>query len=241
LKQESLADPHCHTTASDGMVSPAELVDGALGAGLSLIAVTDHDTMANAREVQRRGEEAGLGVVAGQEVTTRWPAQTHVLGWFLETPVRSGMTLQDTVEAIHAQGGLAVIPHPFMPTYFASCQPAMLARLIETHSVDGIELMHTAPTGALRRAALERFYELNSERLGAQLGSSDSHYGGFDLGSVVTAYPGAGAEDFRRAVVARRTVPRRGRAIGPPVAMRMRQQLRSLVQLPLRRLSGRQR
>ena len=55
-----LADPHCHTLASDGMVTPAELVDGAVRAGLNLIAITDHDTMANAREVRDRGEAAGV-------------------------------------------------------------------------------------------------------------------------------------------------------------------------------------
>src|SRR4029077_2491363 len=113
----SLADPHCHTTASDGMVEPAELVAAARAAGLALIAVCDHDTMAKAAEVRARGEEAGLAVVSGEEITTRWPAQTHVVGWFLERPVRGGMSLEDTVAAIRDQGGLAVIPHPFMPTY----------------------------------------------------------------------------------------------------------------------------
>jgi len=42
-----LADPHCHTVASDGMVTPAELVEAAVKADVDLIAVTDHDTMAS--------------------------------------------------------------------------------------------------------------------------------------------------------------------------------------------------
>src|SRR5579862_5946884 len=130
-----VADPHCHTTASDGMVSPAELVAAARAAGLDLIAITDHDTMANAAEVRARGEEVGLQVVTGMEVTTAWPAQTHVLGWFLDAPVPSGLPLADTVAAIHGRGGLAVIPHPFMPTYFASCQPGMLRALLERERV----------------------------------------------------------------------------------------------------------
>ena len=125
-----IADPHCHTLASDGMVTPEELVDAAVGAGLDLIAITDHDTMAAATEVVERGEAAGLAVVAGQEVTTGWPAQTHILGWFLEKPIARSMSVQDTVKAIRDQGGLVIIPHPFMPTYFASCQPAMLLSLI---------------------------------------------------------------------------------------------------------------
>src|SRR5207249_626869 len=91
-------DPHCHTDASDGMVTPAELVAAAVKAGLDLIAVTDHDTMASVKEAQARGEAVGLTVVAGQEVTTRWPAQTHVMGWFLKEPVERGKSLEGTVD-----------------------------------------------------------------------------------------------------------------------------------------------
>jgi predicted metal-dependent phosphoesterase TrpH len=233
-----LADPHCHTTASDGMVGPAQLVADAVNRGLDLIAITDHDTMASAEEVFARGEEAGLAVVRGQEVTTRWPAQTHVLGWFLERPVRGGMSLRDTVAAIHDQGALAVIPHPFMPTYFASCQPGMLARLIESERLDGIELAHTAPMTGARRRALEAFYAAHEQRLGAALGASDSHYGRHDLGVVVSEFPGHSADDFRAAVVGRLTRPAvRGRRQVPP-ALVARQQWRSLVRLPLRRLAG---
>jgi predicted metal-dependent phosphoesterase TrpH len=233
-----LADPHCHTTASDGMVDPAELVAGALAAGLDMIAITDHDTMANAEEVFQRGTEAGLAVVKGQEVTTRWPAQTHVLGWFLEQPVPSGMTLLDTVSAIQEQGALAVIPHPFMPTYFASCQPGMLARLIEVRPVDGLEVLHTAPSTPGRRRRLEAFYEANIERLGAALGGSDSHFGRHDLGVVVSEFPGRTAEDFRSAVKERRTRPRALGRRHVPAGLLARQQWRSLVRLPLARVTG---
>jgi predicted metal-dependent phosphoesterase TrpH len=235
-----IADPHCHTLASDGMVSPAELVAGAKAARLDLIAITDHDTMENAFEVRDRGQEAGLAVVTGMEVTTAWPAQTHVLGWFLERPVPSGRPLADTVAAIHEQGGLAIIPHPFMPTYFASCQPGMLLRLLERDSVDGIELVHTAPTGASRRARLQRFYAEHRERLGAAVGGSDSHFGAQDLGLAVTEFPGTTAADFRAALLARTTVARRtAKSRRIPPELLVRQQWRSLVELPMRRLTRR--
>ena len=201
-----IADPHCHTTASDGMVSPAELVTAAVAAGLNLIAVTDHDTMRSVDEVKQRGEAAGLQVVAGQEVTTAWPAQTHMLGWFLEKPVRSGMSLADTVAAIHDQGGLAIVPHPFMPIYFGSIQPAMLRRLLEVQALDGIEVVFTVPIGGWRRRVLAEFVVEHAERLGAHVGGSDSHFGGHDIGRVVTAFDG----DFKQALVERRTRPRLG-------------------------------
>src|SRR4029077_6801478 len=117
------ADPHCHTLSSDGMVTPAQLVEAARSAKLELIAVTDHDTMESVKDTQARGEQAGVIVVAGQEVTTRAPAQTHILAWFLARAIKRGMSIEDTVDAIHAQGGLVIVPHPFMPVYFGSIQP----------------------------------------------------------------------------------------------------------------------
>jgi hypothetical protein len=231
----ALADPHCHTTASDGMVSPAELVDAAVKAHVDLIAVTDHDTMASVKEVQERGEAAGLIVVAGQEVTTKGPAMTHVMGWFLEKPIKRGMSLEDSVAAIHDQNGLAIIPHPFMPVYFGSIQPNMLRRLLEHHHVDGIEMMFTVPTGPWRRRQLDAFYARNKERLGAAVGGSDCHFGARGMGRVLTAYEG----DFRTAVKLRTTRPQAGPTkFHLPLGLALRQQWVALVDLPLRRRRG---
>ena len=229
-----IGDPHCHTTASDGMVSPAELVSAAVAAGLNLIAVTDHDTMRSVAEVKERGEAAGLTVIPGQEVTTAWPAQTHMLAWFLDKPVRTGMSVVDTVKAIHDQGGLAIVPHPFMPVYFGSIQPSMLRRLLEVQQVDGIEVMFTVPIGAWRRRVLDEFVAKNAERLGAHVGGSDSHFGSHDIARVVTGYEG----DFRSAVVERRTRPRLGLRRAVPAGIAIRQQWRALVEVPIKRLRG---
>ena len=218
------------------MVSPEQLVDAAVKAHIDLIAVTDHDTMSLVKEVQQRGEGAGLTVVAGQEITTAWPAQTHILGWFLDEPVRRGMSLEDTVAAIHDEGGLAIVPHPFMPVYFASIQPSMLRRLLERHHVDGIEMMFTVPIGRRRRRMLDEFYARNHERLGAAIGGSDCHFGAHDIGRVLTVFEG----DFQTAVRLRSTAPKVGRASGRvPFALAARQQWRALVDLPIRRLTGR--
>ena len=224
------ADPHCHTIASDGMVTAKELVEAAVAAGLDLVAITDHDTMA----AVDAAEHPGLTVVRGEEITTAWPAQAHILGWFLEKPVRRGMSVEDTVSAIHDQGGLAIVPHPFMPTYFGSIQPAALSRLIEKHPMDGIEIMSTVPMGDGRRKLLADFYAQHGDRLGAAVGSSDCHFGAYDIASIVTTYEG----DFRTAIERRTTKPVRQRAARVPAHVALRQQWRSLVELPLRRLRG---
>ena len=217
------------------MVSPAQLVDAAVEAHVDLIALTDHDTMDAVRETRARGEEKGIAVVPGQEITTRWPAQTHILGWFLERPIRRGMSLEDTVEAIHNQGGLAIVPHPFMPVFFGSIQPGMLRRLIDKHAVDGIEMVFTVPIGARRRRLLDEFYAANWARLGAAIGGSDCHFGAHDMASAITEYEG----DFKTAVHNGATRPKRVRSAGPaPAGVLVRQQWRALVELPIRRLRG---
>lgn len=230
-----IADPHCHTLSSDGMVTPAQLVQAAVNAKLNLIAVTDHDTMSSVKETQARGRSAGIEVVAGQEITTKWPAQTHILGWFLEHPIKRGMSLEDTVAAIHDQGGLVIVPHPFMPVYFASIQPDMLRRLIDKRPVDGIEMVFTVPIGARRKKMLDAFYASNRERLGAAVGGSDCHFGAHDIACAVTRYEG----DFRTAIAKKSTVPERIRRAGrPPAPLFALQQWRALVELPVRRLVG---
>jgi PHP domain len=214
------------------MVTPAELVDAAVKAGVDLIAVTDHDTMASVKETQSRGEAAGLTVVAGQEVTTAWPAQTHIVGWFLEKPIKRGMSLEETVAAIHAQGGLVMVPHPFMPVYFGSIQPGMLRRLIEKQSVDAMEMLSTVPIGAMRRKVLHEFWEANRERLGAPIGASDCHFGPADMARAMTEFDG----DFRTAVMERRTKPVAGVRHRVPTGIALRQQWRALIELPIERM-----
>jgi predicted metal-dependent phosphoesterase TrpH len=77
-------DLHCHSTASDGLLVPAEVVRTAAEAGLSAIALTDHDTTAGLREAQRVGESLGVRVVGGCEfsVAVEW-GEMHLLGYFI--------------------------------------------------------------------------------------------------------------------------------------------------------------
>ena len=63
-------DLHCHTRASDGSLTPAELVRYAARTGVRCIAVTDHDHMAGVAEAQTEGKACGVAVVPGIEVST---------------------------------------------------------------------------------------------------------------------------------------------------------------------------
>jgi len=78
-------DLHTHTTASDGRCTPAELVARASAAGVTVLSVTDHDTVAACEAVAAACAGAGIEFVPGIEITAvRSEADVHVLGYFLD-------------------------------------------------------------------------------------------------------------------------------------------------------------
>lgn len=80
-----MIDLHLHTTASDGRCTPRELVARAVDAGLSVLAVADHDTMAAVDEVQALARERGMETIPGIEITAVEAGRdVHVLGYFLD-------------------------------------------------------------------------------------------------------------------------------------------------------------
>ena len=88
----STIDLHTHTTRSDGVVAPAELVRQAADAGVRLLALTDHDTLAGYREViAADAVPTGVTLVPGVEINaivTRdlglWEGELHVLGFGMD-------------------------------------------------------------------------------------------------------------------------------------------------------------
>ena len=78
-------DLHLHTTASDGLFEPAQLVERAWRAGIRTMAVTDHDTVAAIAEVERAAAAIGIGFVSGIEITAVCQGRdVHVLGYFID-------------------------------------------------------------------------------------------------------------------------------------------------------------
>jgi len=79
-----LIDLHIHSTASDGSLSPTEVVRLAKERGLKAIALTDHDTVDGVAEAVAAGKRVGLEVVPGIEISARFPDGTmHILGYFV--------------------------------------------------------------------------------------------------------------------------------------------------------------
>ena len=81
-------DLHCHSTASDGTLTPAELVTAGRAAGLDVMAITDHDTTGGWAEAARARPD-GLRLVRGAELSCRWygaqrPIALHLLAYLFD-------------------------------------------------------------------------------------------------------------------------------------------------------------
>ncbi|MBW3622062.1 MAG: PHP domain-containing protein [Armatimonadetes bacterium] len=74
-------DLHAHTTASDGTLTPTELVQRAHETGLDALAVTDHDTLAGLEEARQAGESFGVEVIDGIELAVEHAGRFHLLGY----------------------------------------------------------------------------------------------------------------------------------------------------------------
>ena len=74
-------DLHTHSTYSDGVLTPAELVRRAAARGVHMLALTDHDETGGIAEAQLAAAEAGIGLVPGVEISATWNDLTlHILG-----------------------------------------------------------------------------------------------------------------------------------------------------------------
>lgn len=85
-----MIDLHLHTTASDGRLSPAQLLARATAAGLTVISITDHDTVAAIAEVTHLASAIGVRVIPGIEITAVDDGRdVHMLGYFFDPGSRT--------------------------------------------------------------------------------------------------------------------------------------------------------
>ena len=78
-------DLHVHSTASDGTLTPAELVAEAKKADLSAFALTDHDTVAGIAEAKKEANNYDIELIPGVELSTEYKEkEVHMVGLFLD-------------------------------------------------------------------------------------------------------------------------------------------------------------
>lgn len=108
---------HSHTHYSrgtkilyDGIEKPETMVRRAKQMGLGALAVTDHNTTLAWKEARIAGKKHDILILPGEEVTS---AHGHTLALGIEETIRPGLSVFETVDLIHAQGGIAIAVHPF--------------------------------------------------------------------------------------------------------------------------------
>jgi predicted metal-dependent phosphoesterase TrpH len=198
------ADLHIHTLASDGTAGIEAILDHVeRETDLDVIAITDHERVdaALAAQTIARDRGARAEVVVGEEVTT---LGGHLLGLYLDRPIRPYRSLRSTILAVHEAGGLAIPAHPLVP-YPLCAQGWMLRRLLDDPDPaahpDGLETFNPTSLGKPWHRRVVRFADVHGL---ARLGNSDAH--ALDaIGSGWTTFPGRDAGDLRRAIETRAT------------------------------------
>jgi len=186
-----ILDLHCHTSWSfDCSMDPAKVARLARARGLDGIAITDHNEIGGALEV-RRAAAGDLLVIVGEEIDT---AAGDVIGLFLQEKIDAFDPLE-AIRAIHGQGGVAVLPHPFAKT--ASIDERV-ARALD--ACEGFNARHSKEAlvegGPVedRVARLAREYDL------ALTAGSDAHFAR-EVGRARTIVPASGPEEAREAIL----------------------------------------
>jgi predicted metal-dependent phosphoesterase TrpH len=169
-RERAFVDLHSHSRFSFDSVAPLHrMMAVAQRRGLTHLAITDHDRIDGALRA-RDTAPPGLKVIVGEEIRT---ADGDVVGLYLSEAVAPGMSALETVDAIHAQGGLAGIPHPFdrfRSSGLRETGPGWIDELVDR--VDYIEAFNARVPYP---AANEKAAEFARERGLPGVASSDAH------------------------------------------------------------------
>ena len=189
------ADLHLHTTCSrDSAVSPELLIARCLATGINCVAVTDHNAIEGALELKKT---APFTIIVGEEIRT-----THgeIIGYFLSEKIPRGLSPEETISRIRAQGGLVCVPHPTDRFRPSALEPAALNAVLPL--VDIIEVFNART--ALNRDNDKAGRIAQTHGLMASAGS-DSHTPG-EIGNAYVEMPEFTTPEEFKASLARGTV-----------------------------------
>lgn len=180
-------DFHIHTRFSrDSILSEEKFIRTAIARGLTHVAITNHNNVEGAVAVRDKVRELGLQdeltVILGEEVSS---SDGEIVGLFLERTIPRGLSAEETADAIHAQGGLVSIPHPFDPFRMSHIREEPLIRLAEAGKIDVIEVYNSRVTLQRHNVAAAEF----AARYGIPgIAASDSH-SSFEVAMSTNALP----------------------------------------------------
>jgi len=207
-----VADLHMHTTVSDGTMSPQAVVNDVIINNLlaetdphkihiDVIAITDHDSIQGglvaSDYLNTMYDETQLQIIIGAEVTS---ADGHILGLRLKRNIPARMSAEETIDAIHEQGGIAIAAHPYSYVPFLK-ELKGIAKLIHDKNVapkiDAIEIRNSNPTEVINNYITQIINNTHYKK--PVCGGSDSHFQSA-IGRAFTRFPGKTKEDLYRAI-----------------------------------------
>ena len=171
-------DLHTHTHYSpDGITSPQRFVTACQRKRITCVAVTDHNTIRGALAVKK---VAPFQVIVGAEIRSR---EGEIIGLFLSEEVPPGLSAQETIERIRAQGGAVSLPHP-LDRFRGGVGAEGLAHLAPL--VDIVEVMNARTTLARDNDEAARLAE---EHGLVKVAVSDAH-SPWEIGRAYVEAPG---------------------------------------------------
>ena len=200
------ADTHLHTQYSgfsklgvmkfpESVISPDMQVEKGRKNGMDVIAITDHDETRAAfmaQEYAKRYDD--IEVIVGEEVTTR---DGELIGLFLNEKIPEALPVEETLDIIRSQGGLAIAPHPFSYHVFG------LKERILTLDIDGFETINGGHPDKYSNKFAKMVMDKYPGRW-AEISGSDAH-SLYTSGYNWTEFEGTTAEDLRKSILNKTT------------------------------------
>lgn len=181
---------HCHTSASkDSLTRPADLVAAARRKRIDRVVITDHNSIAGAREAQAIDPDL---IILGEEIMT---TKGELLAAFVQEEIPAGLPPMETIIRLKEQGAFISVSHPFDTFRAGSWKEADLLEILPL--VDAIEVFNS-------RCMLPRFNlqarEFASRHNLAGTVGSDAH-AAFELGrSLLLVDRFEGVEELKKVV-----------------------------------------
>lgn len=197
------ADLHVHTTFSrDSLINPKDLVFYAKKSGLTAVAVTDHNKVEGALKIAK---ETDFLIIPGIEVSS---LNGHIIGLNVQEVIPKGLSADETVDRIHAAGGIAVACHPF----------ALFKGSLGNHVNGKFDAVETINASAFPfNRSVKKAQEVAARFQMPCVAGTDAHYGP----TIGCAYTVIDAEPQVEAVV-KAIVSKRCQPFGKPVPLALR-------------------
>lgn len=201
------ADLHVHTTFSeDSLITPKDLIFYSKKRGFNAVAVTDHNTLDGAFKIAR--ENPDFLVIPGMEVSS---IDGHIVALNVRERIPRDLTVEETIDRIHAAGGVAIACHPY----------ALFKGSLGNSVSSKFDAIETINARAVPFSRSVKKAEATAERLGLpRVAGTDAHYGpqvGYGY-TVIDAEPNV--EAIAKAIMDGRCQP-----FGQPVPLTLNIQL----------------